>query len=347
MRCSVPLLVFGALALASLASAKPVKLGVITELVNFGDSLTDNGNGSYLLTNKTWPADPAYFNGRFSNGPTYVEYLARSLFSRSPSGPITDQGLRDLSYGGATIDNTRVQGYTGPKSTIPVPDVFAQIDTYLSSKRGSIHISNAKKLFLVSGGLNDIFFAIGTPIFESPEKFAEGSAKRLMQAVEALRKAGAIHFIIPYGPKLDALPYTSASSPSVQASFSAYSKALHLALQKRAKAYLRAHPLLRIVLFDGDVDSTLGGGDAFKVTDKPCLVGAYGEAPRSLCAEPDQHLFWDLYHPTTRAHSFLAQKAFMAIKRAGLHSIPSPAAFRTSANDEPTFQIGISRQVHI
>jgi len=32
-----------------------------SQVIAFGDSLTDNGNGSYLLTDKAWPADPAYF----------------------------------------------------------------------------------------------------------------------------------------------------------------------------------------------------------------------------------------------------------------------------------------------
>lgn len=50
-------------ALASFAvHASPANLRVqYSELVVFGDSLSDNGNGSYRLTNKTWPADPAYF----------------------------------------------------------------------------------------------------------------------------------------------------------------------------------------------------------------------------------------------------------------------------------------------
>lgn len=33
-----------------------------SSIVVFGDSYTDNGN-AYRLSNKTWPADPAYYEG--------------------------------------------------------------------------------------------------------------------------------------------------------------------------------------------------------------------------------------------------------------------------------------------
>ncbi|HDV5785644.1 TPA: hypothetical protein RJD83_002616 [Legionella pneumophila] len=42
-------------------------------IVVFGDGLSDNGN-LYAYTNHRRPASPAYYNGRFSNGPVWVEY---------------------------------------------------------------------------------------------------------------------------------------------------------------------------------------------------------------------------------------------------------------------------------
>ena len=37
------------------------------------------------------------------------------------------------------------------------------------------------------------------------------------------------------------------------------------------------------------------GYDPAEIT-KSCLTGAYGEAPRSLCSDPDEYIFWDEYH---------------------------------------------------
>ena len=55
------------------AQARP-----FTHLFVFGDSLSDSGNIS-ALTGGLIPASPPYFNGRFSNGPIWVEHLAPAL----------------------------------------------------------------------------------------------------------------------------------------------------------------------------------------------------------------------------------------------------------------------------
>jgi hypothetical protein len=62
-------------------------------IIVIGDSFSDNGSSFgycifvyFVTTNQlsntyrfTWPADPAYFEGRFSNGPAWVENLASTL----------------------------------------------------------------------------------------------------------------------------------------------------------------------------------------------------------------------------------------------------------------------------
>lgn len=37
-----------------------------TRLIVFGDSYSDDGNGSWIVSNETWPADPAYYGHHFS-----------------------------------------------------------------------------------------------------------------------------------------------------------------------------------------------------------------------------------------------------------------------------------------
>src|SRR6185369_7310765 len=66
----------------------------------FGDSTCDNGNGTYTYLNHTYPPSPPYYNGRFSNGPVWVEYLSNLL----------NTALYDYAWGGATVDNTYVTG---------------------------------------------------------------------------------------------------------------------------------------------------------------------------------------------------------------------------------------------
>ena len=108
---------FGALVvLVASVAAQPIQQAAMlaprnphySSVVVFGDSLVDNGNGTWQLTNHTWPGDKAYYDGRFSNGETWVEVLARKLGV---------QQVHDVAFGGATVNNTRVQGYTGYNST--------------------------------------------------------------------------------------------------------------------------------------------------------------------------------------------------------------------------------------
>lgn len=40
--------------------------GNYTRLIVFGDSYSDDGNGAWIVSNKTWPSDPAYYGHHFS-----------------------------------------------------------------------------------------------------------------------------------------------------------------------------------------------------------------------------------------------------------------------------------------
>ncbi|KIO15822.1 carbohydrate esterase family 16 protein, partial [Tulasnella calospora MUT 4182] len=88
-------------------------------LVVFGDSFSDDGHGAWVVSNHTWPADPAYYRHTFSNGPIWPTVLSGALG--------IDNKLTDKATGGATSDNAVVQGYTGADSTIPVPSALDQI----------------------------------------------------------------------------------------------------------------------------------------------------------------------------------------------------------------------------
>lgn len=52
----------------SLAYAIPVSEhnSEFSRLIVFGDSFSDNGNGSWIASNGSWPEDPAYYRHSFS-----------------------------------------------------------------------------------------------------------------------------------------------------------------------------------------------------------------------------------------------------------------------------------------
>src|SRR5262249_10809768 len=90
----VLLVIFG---FVSVASAGPY-----TQLIVFGDSLTDVGNiaaSSFGI----YPG-PYYSNNRFSNGPVYVESLDTGL--GLPPIARSTAGGNDFAYGGAQTSGT-------------------------------------------------------------------------------------------------------------------------------------------------------------------------------------------------------------------------------------------------
>jgi len=56
-----------------------IYLKVIINWLFFSSCQQDNGNGTFTLTNGRIPSSPPYFEGRFSNGPVWNEYLADDL----------------------------------------------------------------------------------------------------------------------------------------------------------------------------------------------------------------------------------------------------------------------------
>src|SRR5262249_50511423 len=118
---SLRALLLGCLVLASAAS--PLRAGPYTQLLIFGDSLVDTGN-VFVASRGTFPASPPYFNGRFSNGPVWVEALAPALGLPAPVPSLL--GGTNNAWGGA---ETGLSGL----STRGTPNIGTQITGYLAT----------------------------------------------------------------------------------------------------------------------------------------------------------------------------------------------------------------------
>ena len=75
-----------------MASATP-----LNKIVVFGDSLSDNGN-LYEYLKHQLPLSPPYFEGRFTNGPVWIEDLIESYYPTN-----SNDHLLDYAYGGAGV----------------------------------------------------------------------------------------------------------------------------------------------------------------------------------------------------------------------------------------------------
>ena len=160
-----------------------------TQILSFGDSLSDNGyyqgypGGTAGNTNL---ADIYGFQ-RFSNGSVWVEYLAGPTLFNVP--------LLDLAYGGATTssDNPAAYAKTSNPYYLSNTGLQWQVATYQST---FVTISPTTLVTLWAGG-NDMFNA------RSPVT----AATNIGSAIQNLINIGGLTFIVPNLSYTDTDPY--------------------------------------------------------------------------------------------------------------------------------------------
>lgn len=285
-----------------------------SRIVVFGDSLVDNGNGTYLFTNKTWPSDPAYMNGRFSNGETWPEQLASLM-----QVPHVD----DFAYGGATTNSSVAQGLSGYNESIAVPDVRAQLHEYMDSVDGKV---DRNALYILSGGSNDVYY--GTKETLNIWRLGNQCAATLKRLAQYLIDLGATTIMIPTLVDGSKVPSTTQYSYVIdQVGGAAYIKHFNTKLEDAVQELQsQNNQKARIVLVDlyERGREILADPEQFgiKNTEDACLVGTtkvekQKGVARHVCSDPNSYFYWDIFHPTAHTHQLLAQTAQQVLQERG------------------------------
>jgi phospholipase/lecithinase/hemolysin len=249
-----------------------------SNLYVFGDSYCDVGN-LFLATSGALPAAP-YFNGRFSNGPIWLDHVAG--FLRLPLKPSLAGGT-DYAFGGAWV--------TAPQSVTGVPSVTQQVETYLVQHKGK---ADPNALYVLEGGGNDI---LGTTS-GNPEALGFQIALEVAGSELLLREAGARHFVIPNLLDVGLLPAAAGNVNFAAEASNATNRSEDELLAIEAR--LEGIHILRMNIFSL-IGTVVTDPTHFGFTDitDPCLTTA-------VCADPDHTFFWDTHHPTEFGHSFFA-----------------------------------------
>jgi phospholipase/lecithinase/hemolysin len=244
----------------------------------FGDSYCDVGN-LFLATGGA-EAAPPYYNGRFSNGPIWLDHVAG--FLGLPLKPSLLKGT-DYAFGGAWV--------TEPESVTGVPSVPEQVELYLSQHNGK---ADPNALYILEGGGNDILdTTTGTP-----EALGLHIAEGLARSELLLREAGAKHFVIPDLFNVGLLPAAAGNVSFAKSASGAANNALDELLA--FEQLIEGLHIVRMNVFSL-LNAVVTDPTHFGFTDitHPCLT-------TGVCADPDHTLFWDTHHPTEFGHSFFA-----------------------------------------
>jgi phospholipase/lecithinase/hemolysin len=263
--------------------------GQVTGIVNFGDSLSDLGNFYAATGGASPPSFLHYDQGRFSNGPNWLEYLAHDLGISAPTASVN--GGTVYAYGGA-MTGTGTTSSTFLGATATVPNIGTQIAKYLGSNTPS-----ASQLFTIWGGANDFLNGGQTNPFIP--------AQNIATEITTLALAGAKQFIVPNLPPLGSLPITSTHLPPIPQELNALTVAFNQILQVEATQLDQSLGIhIQVLDVYGLTES---------VINNPSLYGFTNVTTDAIQdnggTNAQGYLFWDIVHPTTYADSLIAAAA--------------------------------------
>lgn len=296
-------------------------------VVVFGDSLSDTGNIAALTKGTFGIAYPSYnpllgFNytyGRFTDGKetqppaqsyfgVWVEQLAASFPSKPP---VTDslEGGTNYAYGDATTGS----GYTTISSgllTLQVANMGQQVTNYLSQSPAPI--GNAKTLYVLWGGANDIYGAVGYALANGLDPAAaaavgaNSAAANELALVQKLVAIGGTNFLIPNLPPLGSVPdYVGTPGSSAMTSGATlFASLLSSGLASLKTSY--AAQGITVNFYSTDMFTLFS--DIISTPMTYALSNVTGSA-QGISGNPDTYLIWDGEHPTTTGHHFAAAAA--------------------------------------
>jgi phospholipase/lecithinase/hemolysin len=260
---------------ASGNSPMPDILQNTSNLVVFGDSLSDNGN-LFALTGQP---PPPYWEGRFSNGPIYAEQLAALL----------DVPLQDLAVGGATASDTS----PGAAPGINLPE---QVAAYLAGLNGRPAPNGTTAVIYI--GNNDYinFLESGQPKKKNPLTATDvemNVVSNINNAVGALTAAGVDKIALFTLPDLAITPEFQALGPKAVAS----ARALDMLNNTALAAIAAANPNVQLVDIFKLSDAVSADPLAFGLTDTTVPMIDL-KAHKTTEFAPNEIGFFDGIHPT-------------------------------------------------
>lgn len=243
----------------------------------FGDSLSDTGRN---------PATPAgsYYNGRYSNGPLWVEYLSGDL--------------------GMPYNASNNFAYSGSQTS----DLMSQIAGVPASS--TLHTS----LFSVVSGGNDFLNNVSLGVNDSGwGQVITNAVANITLAVTTLYTNGAREMIVGNLPNLGQIPAANSTPTGFPEYIDSKVALFNVMLQSAMTNAMQKNSGLRIYLLNLNAclsnvlsaPATYG----FTVTTNGALEDP-NLTDKSFNGPGANYAFWDDVHPTTKLHALMGTAAY-------------------------------------
>lgn len=294
MHFRVGLLVVGAFATScSVALAAAISPSQVTQIVSFGDSLSDAGNAS-IATFGTVPG-PGYATRTVTGVPFPVGYFTNPQTAGGPAGLWVDQfaakvGVADPSPVLAPLGGSNYAVGSAMTGSANPADMQNQVNLFLATHPGS---APSSALYSFWGGAEDILGA------QSPITAADNIAAQIQEVAAD----GGHNFLWLNLPGLGGVPALN-SDPAAAAAANFAS----LAFNQEWAMQVSNLDSLGINVIGVDINTLYDnilmnpGNYGFNNVAGACITTAG--------CDPNTFLYWDNLHPTTSADLFVADLAY-------------------------------------
>jgi cholinesterase len=280
----------------------------VSQVVAFGDSYSDNGQAKKISVqiikdiNKPEgayekPSDVLYWKGRYSNGNTAVEVLAKNL-----NVPLTN-----YATGGAT---TGKDNYSSWMDYLGDTGVLGQINKFEASLNGKK--ADPEALYFIFASANDYFKFVDYEMPGKVEAVADEAVDNIKASVRTLSKLGAKNFFIVNSSDLTLVPYENTMHRTKVAS--TFTQSVNENLPEALRT-LEAYSDVSITIFDMPKASNeiIKNKDRYGITNfkDPCEATYPEVKPAEL--NSNEYYFWDEWHYTNTIHKILGEKMYEAV----------------------------------
>jgi len=277
------------------------------QMVVFGDSLSDNGNFSLALGPGVL-SNLDYDSRRLTDGPgttpstNIVGVAAEQLNGLLGLSPLTPALLGGSNYAWARATTAANSGDLPSGTT---PGTGAQVGAYLSTHPQA----SPGSLYVLWAGANDLFNGNTATDIQNAENAA---ISQLNAQITALLTAGAKTVIWFNIPDLSLTPAGFLEGPELN-------NQLHLSSLRFKEDWAASLHSLEMNFPDARVIGVDTYAFIHSLVENPADYGLSNvttPAQGQSGVNPDQYLFWDTLHPTTKADGLLANYALQQLQAA-------------------------------